>query len=107
MWDFPANPANGQTFVPPASSVTYTYNGYAWVTGPGAPSAPLDFVNVTGDTMTGFLTLNADPVNPLHAATKQYTDAKTLPAGGNVGEALVKNALNVPAWGANIIGANF
>jgi hypothetical protein len=28
-----------------------------------------------GDTMTGFLTLNADPINPLHAATKQYVDA--------------------------------
>jgi len=27
-----------------------------------------------GDTMTGALTLNADPVNALHAATKQYVD---------------------------------
>ncbi len=27
-----------------------------------------------GDTMTGALTLNADPVNDLHAATKQYVD---------------------------------
>lgn len=34
-----------------------------------------DAVNKTGDIMTGFLTLNADPVNPLHAATKQYVDA--------------------------------
>jgi phage-related tail fiber protein len=34
-----------------------------------------DAVNKTGDTMTGFLTLNADPVNPLHAVTKQYVDA--------------------------------
>lgn len=25
-----------------------------------------------GDTMAGFLTLNADPVDPLHAATRQY-----------------------------------
>ena len=31
-------------------------------------------VNRPGDTMTGFLTLNADPVQPLHAATKQYVD---------------------------------
>lgn len=27
-----------------------------------------------GDTMTGFLTLNADPTSALHAATKQYVD---------------------------------
>lgn len=28
-----------------------------------------------GDTMTGALTLNADPTNALHAATKQYVDS--------------------------------
>ena len=28
----------------------------------------------TGDTMTGFLTLNADPVAPFQAATKHYVD---------------------------------
>lgn len=28
----------------------------------------------SGDTMTGFLTLNADPTSNLHAATKQYVD---------------------------------
>ncbi len=27
-----------------------------------------------GDTMTGFLTLNAAPTAPLHAASKQYVD---------------------------------
>lgn len=32
------------------------------------------YVDVNGDTMTGALTLNADPTNPLHAATKQYVD---------------------------------
>ena len=31
-------------------------------------------VSKSGDTMTGALTLNADPVNNLHAATKQYVD---------------------------------
>lgn len=31
-------------------------------------------VALAGDTMTGFLTLNADPVNSLHAATKNYVD---------------------------------
>lgn len=35
-------------------------------------------VNRAGDTMSGFLTLNASPTNPLHAATKQYVDLFTL-----------------------------
>lgn len=34
-----------------------------------------------GDTMTGFLTLNANPTNALHAAPKQYVDA-AFPTGG-------------------------
>ncbi len=32
------------------------------------------YVNVRGDTMTGHLTLSGDPIQPLHAATKQYVD---------------------------------
>lgn len=32
------------------------------------------YVNMTGDTMTGYLTLNADPVNAMHAATRDYVD---------------------------------
>jgi hypothetical protein len=43
-----------------------------------------------GDTMTGALTLNADPTNNLHAATKQYVDASNLPAGGADGQVLAK-----------------
>ena len=34
-----------------------------------------DVVQKTGSTMSGFLTLSADPTNPLHAATKQYVDS--------------------------------
>ena len=33
-------------------------------------------VSVSGDTMTGFLTLHSDPTANLHAATKQYVDAE-------------------------------
>lgn len=33
------------------------------------------FVNTSGDTMTGFLTLHADPTDSLHAVTKQYVDS--------------------------------
>ena len=32
------------------------------------------FVNVNGDTLTGFLTLHADPTQGLHAASKEYVD---------------------------------
>lgn len=38
------------------------------------------FVNISGDTMTGFLTLNADPTDDLHAVTKQYVDAQVSSA---------------------------
>ena len=34
-------------------------------------------VNQAGDTMLGYLTLNADPTSALHAATKQYVDNLT------------------------------
>ena len=46
-----------------------------------------------GDTMTGALTLNADPTNSLHAATKQYVDTadalKVAKAGDTMTGALV------------------
>ena len=32
------------------------------------------FVNLDGDTMTGYLVLNAEPTIDLHAATKKYVD---------------------------------
>ena len=47
------------------------------------PAQQTSFVPLSGDTMTGYLTLNANPVNNLHAATKQYVDGVTgdLPIG--------------------------
>ena len=39
-----------------------------------------DNVDKSGDTMTGFLTLHADPTSNLHAATKQYVDSLTSAA---------------------------
>lgn len=45
------------------------------------------FVNVTGDTMTGFLTLHAEPSSNLHAATKGYVD--NVAAGLNIKEPVV------------------
>lgn len=43
-----------------------------------------DLVMVSGDTMTGFLTLSANPTNNLHAATKQYVDGFLPLTGGTV-----------------------
>lgn len=47
------------------------------------PAQQTSFVRLSGDTMTGYLNLNANPVNNLHAATKQYVDsvAGELPIG--------------------------
>lgn len=38
----------------------------------------------TGGTMTGFITLHADPTSALHAATKQYADTMLPKAGGTM-----------------------
>jgi microcystin-dependent protein len=38
------------------------------------PAQQTSFVRLSGGTMTGYLTLNANPVANLHAATKQYVD---------------------------------
>ena len=47
------------------------------------PNTDVRYVNITGDTMTGFLTLNADPTQAMHAATRQYVDAQaTNPGNG-------------------------
>ena len=40
-----------------------------------------NFLKITGGILTGYLTLNSDPVNPLHAATKQYVDAQLSGVG--------------------------
>lgn len=50
------------------------WNGITWVIDTNS------YVNKAGDTMTGFLTLHADPTLALQAATKQYVD--NLAGGG-------------------------
>lgn len=42
----------------------------------------------SGGTMTGFITLSADPTSALHAATKQYADTKLPLSGGTLTGAL-------------------
>jgi hypothetical protein len=63
-------------------------------------------VRLDGSTMTGFLTLSADPTSPLHAATKNYIDNKFGIGGilqvsfGGTGATTAENArtnLDVPS----------
>lgn len=69
------------------SLLKFTRDSYGRVSGSSAvgsgdltPILDSVYVNVSGDTLTGFLTLHADPTNNLHAATKQYVDQ--VAAGG-------------------------
>jgi len=56
------------------------------------------YVPLAGGTMTGPLTLSADPAQPLHASDKHYVDqsfAKAVPlAGGNMTGALTTPSVN-------------
>ena len=62
----------------------------------------------TEGIMTGFLTLNANPVEPLHAVPKQYVDGISgLPPGGTIGQVLAINPSGLPQWGAAADGGNF
>lgn len=62
------------------------------------------YVNISGDTMTGVLVLDADPTLALHAATKQYVDLMRVYdiTGGTIGKpknsTLVMNFVAVRAF---------
>lgn len=68
------------------ANVTHFLEGFFIADSTGGltlPQADARYVNIPGDTMTGFLTLNANPTASLHAATKSYVD--TAVAGGSSG----------------------
>lgn len=67
------------------SSANYA-TGWATPTGGGLDQATADarYINVTGDTMTGMLSLAADPATALQAVTKQYVDGKIITASSAV-----------------------
>jgi hypothetical protein len=50
-----------------------SFNGTTDITVPALDSTK---VAKAGDTMSGYLTLNANPVNALHATPKQYVDSR-------------------------------
>jgi hypothetical protein len=66
---------------------------------------PFTPVNVSGDTMTGALTLNADPVAPLQPATKQYVDAiaGTIPTSLTI----TSGEINPTTWQNSTAGPDF
>lgn len=76
-FDFPNNPSSGQTYQP-AGGPIYTFQNGTWLAGSinslDIPGGDARYVNVTGDAMTGALTVAADPIAPLGVATKQYVD---------------------------------
>ncbi|HBA60616.1 MAG TPA: hypothetical protein DCZ92_07320 [Elusimicrobia bacterium] len=63
-----------------ASALTVANGGTNANTAAGALTS-LGAVAKAGDTMTGALTLSADPTAALHAATKQYVDAAAAEGG--------------------------
>lgn len=100
MFDFPNAPSNGQLVQGSAGQI-YAWDGVKWKAqmppGPLAVNqggtgvnnvAAAPWVELTGDVMTGLLTLSGDPTAAMHAATKQYVDSKgmtvpvTVPQGG-------------------------
>lgn len=73
----PSNPAIGDTWYDLPNHQLYVWEGAPnnWVAvGFTEAEADARFVNVSGDTMIGQLTLASDPVSNLEAATKQYVD---------------------------------
>ncbi len=78
----------GISVTAPAAGNFLRYNGVNWIntnlSGPDITSG-LGYTPVmrTGDTMTGILTLSADPTINLNAATKQYVDAVTTSSDSN------------------------
>lgn len=96
----------------------WTTDGFRLYVGQGGVSklvGEADFLKLAGGTLTGALTLNADPSSALHAATKQYVDgvasgldlkasvrlatAAALPActaaGSGVGKTLTADAVGI------------
>lgn len=81
--------------------IIYNANGkWDLVGDTSSSSAITGKLDKAGGTMTGFLTLNADPTSALHAATKQYVDTFVLKSGATMTGLLVLSADPSAALGA-------
>ena len=76
MFDFPNSPTTGQTVSMPDGSAR-VWDGTKWQAGTSAGVAAA-YLPLSGGTLTGMLTLSADPSTNLQAATKQYVDNKAF-----------------------------
>jgi hypothetical protein len=74
-FDFPASPTLNDEY-DTGTGIIYQFNGAAWMRLPDPPVA--EYVQKTGDTMTGELVLPGVPADPLAAADKTYLDAADL-----------------------------
>jgi hypothetical protein len=83
--DFPSSPTVGQTYPSPpvTGQPTYQWDGAQWLS---KFALGKEYVALDGSTpMTGLLTLSGAPANPLHAATKAYTDAADAGLAASIG----------------------
>jgi hypothetical protein len=86
-----------KTLETPSGAATLVWdNGVKWQLSP----TPIEFVQKSGDTMTGLLVLSGDPTANLGAATKQYADTKIAKSGGTMTGLLVLSADPGAALGA-------
>lgn len=78
----PGTPEQGDLWYDTNINQLMIWNGTAW------ESVADRYVLKAGDTMTGLLSLSADPTNPLHAATKQYVDNMDLLKVSKIGDTM-------------------
>jgi hypothetical protein len=79
---FPANPTPGDTFQ--SGGLAWVWDGLKWIPDLGAAVGvpPGLYLPIAGGIMTGPFYLNANPVAPLEASTKEYVDMQ-LTGGGS------------------------
>tara|TARA_R110002126_G_scaffold35251_1_gene108721 strand:+ start:24896 stop:26392 length:1497 start_codon:yes stop_codon:yes gene_type:complete len=83
------------------AGVSTALNNYITTNNTAVTTLQGDRVLRAGDTMTGFLTLNADPSSALHSATKQYVDALIANKADATGASLDATASGITAVATN------
>ena len=71
----PAPVTRGYLWYDEIADLLKTWDGTQWQQAYTQGDLSTIYLPLVGGTMTGFITLNADPTAALHAATKQYVDA--------------------------------
>ena len=80
----PDHPYLGMLWFNTLHNKLYFWDGTNWCKIENDLEEELDAkVDVAGDTMTGFLSLHADPTKPMHAVTKKYADSTFVDTAGD------------------------